>query len=532
MAAFAFFFLPLIELRPNRLASGIGFSLLELQGDYSYLVLFFLSLIPFAIAYRTDVGGRGWQLAILGNLMLVFSFILPERAGQLILTDAVTYLSDDVIINNPRILPSGGMFFGIFGGYMVLFGGLQDLRRADVARWGRLAIGWIGVLFIVFTFATGGLENYSFMVELRNNGERLQEVTIQHITFVSVSLLIGFFVGIGLGLWAARSERVAPLILYSVGIIQTVPSLALFGLLLAPLAVFGARLFSDIALQFIVFLVITIAYGALFSSIQNRVPSMARTPLVIIGALIAAIPLTLFVAVVVAFLYQIVLLRFTSDRFFDGNTLALLIFFAAFLVTLVRRFLPDEPVRTRILFRLNSGLIVFGVLFVVFLLFESARVYLGGNVNLDTLSLSDLGISGIGVAPALIALTLYSLLPLVRNTYAGLNNVDPAIIDSGRGMGMTPRQIFLKIELPLAFPIVMAGVRNAGVALVGIGTIAQIIGGGGLGVFILRGINDTSIDLILLGLIPAVFLALALDASLRFIEGVLVSPGIRQAEDA
>jgi osmoprotectant transport system permease protein len=135
------------------------------------------------------------------------------------------------------------------------------------------------------------------------------------------------------------------------------------------------------------------------------------------------------------------------------------------------------------------------------------------------------------VAPALVALTLYSLLPLVRNTYAGLENVDNAIIDSGRGMGMTPAQIFFQIELPLAFPVIMAGVRNAGVALVGIGTVATVIGAGGLGDFVIQGIVNTSIDQILLGALPAIALAMVLDALLRFVEGLLTSPGIRHVQN-
>ena len=120
------------------------------------------------------------------------------------------------------------------------------------------------------------------------------------------------------------------------------------------------------------------------------------------------------------------------------------------------------------------------------------------------------------------------VLPLVRNTYAGLKNVDPAIIDSGRGMGMTPAQIFFEIELPLAVPIIMAGIRNAGISLVGIAAVASIIGAGALGDFILLGVNTTSVDLILLGAIPAIVLAVMLDAILQMLERLFTSPGIRR----
>ena len=92
---------------------------------------------------------------------------------------------------------------------------------------------------------------------------------------------------------------------------------------------------------------------------------------------------------------------------------------------------------------------------------------------------------------------------------------------------MTPSQRFFQIELPIAIPVIMAGVRNAGVSLVGIGAVASVIGAGGLGDFILQGIINTSIDQIMLGAIPAVLLAAVLDAGLRGLERLMTSPGIR-----
>jgi osmoprotectant transport system permease protein len=194
--------------------------------------------------------------------------------------------------------------------------------------------------------------------------------------------------------------------------------------------------------------------------------------------------------------------------------------------------LPAKGALTRLVTWVN-GLALIGAGAALVLLIvraAGARQFLGRVDSLQALTIRDLGVSGIGVAPALVALTLYSLLPLVRNTYAGLQNVDDAIIDSGRGMGMTPTQIFFQIELPLALPVIMAGVRNAGVALVGIGTVATVIGAGGLGDFVIQGIVNTSIDQILLGALPAIALAMVLDALLRAVEGVLTSPGIRHAQ--
>ncbi|MBD2446155.1 ABC transporter permease [Nostoc sp. FACHB-152] len=120
-------------------------------------------------------------------------------------------------------------------------------------------------------------------------------------------------------------------------------------------------------------------------------------------------------------------------------------------------------------------------------------------------------IGGIGVVPAIVALTLYSFLPIIRNTYTGITSVDPAIIEAGRGMGMTDQQLLLQVELPLAIGVILAGVRVATVIAIGIATIAAAIGAGGLGVFIFRGIAVVNNDLILAGAVPAAIIALFAD---------------------
>lgn len=119
----------------------------------------------------------------------------------------------------------------------------------------------------------------------------------------------------------------------------------------------------------------------------------------------------------------------------------------------------------------------------------------------------EFGIRGIGATPAAIALFLYSLLPIVVNTAAGLNRVSRSAVDAARGMGMTDRQVLLSIELPLALPVVITGIRIVLVQNIGLVTIAALIGGGGLGAFVFQGIGQTAIDLVLLGAIPIVVLA-------------------------
>jgi osmoprotectant transport system permease protein len=128
-------------------------------------------------------------------------------------------------------------------------------------------------------------------------------------------------------------------------------------------------------------------------------------------------------------------------------------------------------------------------------------------------------IGGIGTAPAAVALILYSLLPLVRNTYTGITGVDPAIIEAGRGMGMTDRELLLQVEIPLALSVILAGVRVATVIAIGIATIAAAIGAGGLGELIFRGIVTVNNQLILAGAIPAAVIALFADFTIGWLEG-------------
>jgi osmoprotectant transport system permease protein len=122
-------------------------------------------------------------------------------------------------------------------------------------------------------------------------------------------------------------------------------------------------------------------------------------------------------------------------------------------------------------------------------------------------TLAALGVSGIGAAPAAIALFLYSLLPIVGNTVVGLGRVSPATVDAARGMGLTDGQVLRQVELPLALPTILTGIRIVLVQNIGMVTIAALIGGGGFGAFVFQGIGQTAIDLVLLGAIPTVVLA-------------------------
>ncbi|HTW64834.1 MAG TPA: ABC transporter permease [Bryobacteraceae bacterium] len=127
-------------------------------------------------------------------------------------------------------------------------------------------------------------------------------------------------------------------------------------------------------------------------------------------------------------------------------------------------------------------------------------------------------IGGIGKRTAIVALVLYALLPILRNTLAGILGVDPAVRESAIAMGMTGRQLLWQVELPLAAPTIIAGIRIATVTTIGTATIAAAIGGGGLGVFIFRGIATVDTTQILAGAIPAALLALLSDGGFSWIE--------------
>ena len=127
-------------------------------------------------------------------------------------------------------------------------------------------------------------------------------------------------------------------------------------------------------------------------------------------------------------------------------------------------------------------------------------------------------LGGIGTRTAIVALVLYALLPILRNTVVGLTNLDPAVLEAAEAMGMTETQILMRVRFPLGLSVVLAGIRTATVITIGVATIAAAIGAGGLGTFIFRGMAMVSDTVILAGAIPAALLALAADAALGLLE--------------
>jgi osmoprotectant transport system permease protein len=138
-----------------------------------------------------------------------------------------------------------------------------------------------------------------------------------------------------------------------------------------------------------------------------------------------------------------------------------------------------------------------------------------------------LTLPSIGFLPVVIALTLYGLLPIIRNTYTALVEVDPAIIEAGRGMGMSERQILIRVKFPLAVPVIMAGLRQAIVMNIGIAAIGSYIGAGGLGQPIFRGLANYRIDLIIVGAFCVSILAIIIDLLMGRVEWLVTPKGIR-----
>ena len=280
--------------------------------------------------------------------------------------------------NYARVSPASGFWLLLFASTLYVADSLVRLNVRPLLRIGLLLVA---IMLFVMLLSSGLWDDISFMKEYQSRADSFWNEAQRHIALAMGSLIAAILIGIPIGLICYRLPRLRAFVLNSLNIVQTIPSMALFGLLIAPM--------GWIAVQF---------------------PWAAQ-----------------------------------------------------------------------------------------------------------------LGIRGIGAAPAFVALFLYSLLPIVANTVSGLTNVPDAITDAARGMGMTRLQRLLKTELPLAFPVILTGIRIVMVQNIGLTTIAALIGGGGFGVFVFQGIGQTAMDLVLLGALPTVLLAFAagviLDAVIQIARG-------------
>ncbi len=364
------FVAPFAALKENRVVDGTMISGAGLADPIITVVAVLLGLVILAAAFLLSDGRRRrifYTAAGIGSIWITAALLV--RAGVLLGDGAA-----------PRVSPAIG-FWGLPAASYVLL----DHSKATKGRWQGLLIALLALAPAALMLAGGRGESISVFREWSARRSRFTDELLVHIRLFVSAVISAAVLGIPLGVLASRNKKIGGPVIAFVDAVQTIPSMALFGLLMAPLA-----------------------------------------------ALSRAFPL-----------------------------------------------------------------------------------------------LRAMGVRGIGAAPALIALTMYALLPIVRNTVIGLASVPFSAFDAGRGMGMSPRQLFRRVEWPLALPHVLTGLRTASVQAVGNTAVAALIGAGGLGIMIFQGLGQAAPDLILLGVLPLILMAIVVDRSWGLLILRSVSPGLR-----
>ncbi|MBZ9862756.1 ABC transporter permease [Mesorhizobium sp. CA12] len=352
IVAYAAFLAPFATFRANRIVPGQARSILEaLPSMLGMLLLAIVTGAAIVALLRTPLLLR----LIAGVVALVALSVLIGVAGGFLTPAGNTFA---------RVSPASGFWLLIFAFTLLLADVLTRLNLSPRARVGVLVLA---ALAIAALLVSGRWDSLSILKEYAGRADSFWAEASKHVTLALGSLAGAVVVGIPLGILCHRVEKLRAGVLNVLNIIQTIPSIALFGLLIAPL----------------------------------------------------------------------------------------------------------------------------------------------GWVALHVPGAAAVGIRGIGTAPAFVALFLYSLLPVVANTVVGLAGVPRAANDAARGMGMTDRQRLFDVEFPLAFPVILTGIRIVLVQNIGLATIAALIGGGGFGVFVFQGVGQTAMDLVLLGALPTVALAFA-----------------------
>ncbi len=348
--AAALAFLPFVVFKANRIVPGDPRGLLQVLPLWAALACYACLILVAIVA----LGVSNARVRLCAALLGIFAVAAAVAAAG----NALTPAGDKVV----RVAPGAGFWILLVVLGLMATDAITRLQPGPVMRVALLAaFGAAAGL----AFAHGTFDHLSVMREYAVNATRFAREARQHVLLALGSLGAAVVIALPLGILCHRVPRLRAAILGTLNVVQTIPAIALFGILMAPL-----------------------------------------------GALAAAVPL-------------------------------------------------------------------------------AAR----------------LGVRGIGAAPAVLALFLYSLLPVVANTVTGLRRVSPAAVEAARGMGMTRWQILSGVELVLALPVILTGIRIVLVQNIGLVTIAALIGGGGLGVFVFQGIGQTAIDLVLLGAIPTVALA-------------------------
>lgn len=362
----ALFLLPFASFAPNRLVSGQPVMLTELLQGASWLILLILPLLLLLV----------WQS--LNRPTLILTLALSEILLTLLV--ALGGHAAQTLAGQGSALARTGFGSGLWAAIalclLIAADSVTRLTRSVPWRLLLNAQVWLPLLALLLG---GQLDQLSLLKEYANRQEVFDQALARHLLLLAATLLPALLIGIPLGLICYRRARWQSVIFSVLNIIQTVPSVALFGLLIAPLAGLAAHF-----------------------------PWLGR-----------------------------------------------------------------------------------------------------------------LGVSGIGLAPALIALVLYALLPLVRSLVAGLQQVPAGVRESACGMGMSQAQIFWQVEIPLALPVLLSGLRVVTIQTVGLAVIAALIGAGGFGAIIFQGLLSSALELVLLGVIPVIALAVLVDTLFKIVISLL-----------
>lgn len=362
----AAFGLPFLSYAPNRLLSGKSISLISLlQGPALWLLVPMLVLA--ILSLLAPVRRHALLTALAASVLLTLTFWLSGHAAQ------------QLALEGSRLArTSWGSGCWLMLALSLLMAA-DALTRITTSHFWRILGNLLVVLPALVLLFSHQLDQLSLLKEYYNRQDVFDAALLQHLTILLATLVPALLIGIPLGVLCFRSVRWQTPIFSTLNIIQTVPSIALFGLLIAPLA-----------------------------GLAKALPWLAEH-----------------------------------------------------------------------------------------------------------------GVSGIGMAPAIVALVLYALLPLVRSVVAGLQSVPPSVIESASGMGLTRGQIFLRVQLPLALPLFLTGVRILAVQTVGMAVVAALIGAGGFGAIVFQGLLSSALDLVLLGVIPVIVMAVIVDSLFKFLVSML-----------
>ncbi|MDU6452001.1 MAG: ABC transporter permease [Enterobacter hormaechei] len=348
--------LPFVNVAPNRLVSGEPRALWQIWA-FTPLLL--------GAALASTVALAFWP----GRTALWLTFLLSEALFIVLFWSAGQAATQMAAVESPlaRTSVGSGLWLWLALCLLVCSDAIRRLTPQPVWRWLLNAQFWVIPLLILFS---GDLNQLSLLKEYVNRQEVFDNALAQHLTILFGTLIPALLLGVPLGMWCYRHTSRQGAVFTVLNVIQTIPSVALFGLLIAPLA-----------------------------GLVKSFPALAAA-----------------------------------------------------------------------------------------------------------------GIAGTGLTPALIALVLYALLPLVRGVVAGLSQVPPDVLESAHAMGMSARQCFWKIQLPLALPLLVRSLRVVTVQTVGMAMIAALIGAGGFGALVFQGLLSSALDLVLLGVVPTIALAVVLDA--------------------